>query len=101
MQARNRQKIRPETVVALMESVFGPRRPGGPARAIGIVSRSPCGEVYRAFFSRDLKTPSDLHDFFSSMLEEEAVRLLGQLDACASDPSDHMAPVTVLRMEAA
>lgn len=98
MQARDRSKISQKTLETLMNCVSDPRRLGGHTRAIGIISRSSYGETFKAFFDRDLRTLRDLHDLFSSMLEEEAAFLIALLGARMPDTSEDTVVETVRRL---
>jgi len=98
MQARNRAKISQKTLETLMNCVSDPRRLGGHARAIGIVSRSHFGETFKAFFGRDIRTFKDLQDFFSSMLEEEASSMIALLGARMPDTTKDTVQETVRRL---
>lgn len=95
MQARNRAKVSQITLETLMNHVSDPRRLGGHTRAIGIINRTPYGEAWKAFFQRDLRTFRDLQDFFSSMLEEEAARVLVLLGARMPDLTENTVVTTV------
>lgn len=97
MQAQDRQKISPKTYETLMNCVSNPRRLGGHTRAIGIISRI-YGGTYKAFFGRDIREFRDLPDFFSSMLEEEAVRLVRLLGTSMPDTSKDTVHETVRRL---
>lgn len=101
MQARNRAKISEITSRALMNSVSDPRRLGGITRALGIVNRSACGTAYKEFFGLPTLAFRDLRDFFSSMLEEEAARLLAELGARMPDTSRLTVIETVRRLSEA
>ena len=98
MQARNRQRIQPQTLETLMNRVYDPRRLGGSTRAIRIIGRTPYAEAWKEFFDRDLRTSRDLQDLLSSMLEEEALSLLDRLDARMPDISKDTVEETVRRL---
>jgi hypothetical protein len=100
MQASNRTGIKPETLKTLLRSVHDPRRLGGLTRALGIINRTPYGEAWKEFFQRDLGV-LDLQDFFSSMLEEEAVAVLTYLGARMPDTTKDTVHETVRRLLAA
>ena len=101
MLAQNRPGIRPETLTRLLDAASDPRRLGGVERAFGISRRSPWGEEYKAFFGHELRTFQDLHDFFSSMLEEEGLRLLERLGARMPDTTRNTVFETVRRLHEA
>jgi hypothetical protein len=98
MQVAGRLKITPMTLQRLLNAASDPRRLGGPSRAFGIVRRHPLAEEYMAFWRQNLESYQDLHDFFSSMLEEEAVRLLDTLEGRMPDTSRDTVHETVRRL---
>lgn len=86
---QDRPKIRPETLHALLDSTMDSKRLGGYDRAKRVVAR---------LTGRDIETLRDMHDLFSSMLEEEAVSLLARIRARMPDLTNDTVLATVLRM---
>ena len=86
---QDRPKIRLETLHALLDSTMDSRRLGGYDRAKSVVAR---------LTGRDIETLRDMHDLFSSMLEEEAVSLLARIRARMPDLTNDTVFATVLRM---
>lgn len=67
--------IWPDTLKTLLNAVSDPRRPGGIARAFEIIGHSKLSLAFRTEHCGEIETLEDANDFFSSMLEEEAVAM--------------------------
>lgn len=83
------QRIRAETLEALLNRASDPCRLGGHTRALRYLGRK---------FGRDFRTFKDLQDFLSSMLEEEAAALIDELGARMPDLTKNTVITTVHRL---